>query len=110
MTDHTAPTDSVPIACILHALTPGQRNRRQELWERIQSRMEEIRSLVDGYALRFKGKNSDLVDLAEWISLERICCPFFRFTVEIPEGDLPCWLRITGREGVKEFLADHLKR
>ena len=42
--------------------------------------------------------------VAEFIANERLCCPFFGFTVEIePEGGA-LWLHLTGRDGVKPFI------
>jgi hypothetical protein len=41
---------------------------------------------------------------AEWISFERLCCPFFSFQLDIASEGAPIWLRMTGREGVKQFM------
>ena len=49
-----------------------------------------------------------LVEIAEFIALERACCPFFNFQLEIVEENGPTWWRVTGREVVKEFLAQIL--
>jgi hypothetical protein len=38
------------------------------------------------------------------LALERLCCPFFAFQLEISKDGAPLWLRITGEEGVKEFM------
>lgn len=53
-----------------------------------------------------------LLRAAEFISLERLCCPFFGFALDVaPEGGA-LWLSLTGRDGVKPFIAaeigDHL--
>jgi hypothetical protein len=45
-----------------------------------------------------------LAGVAEWIALERRCCPFFRFQLDVEGETGPVWLRLTGA-GVKEFLA-----
>jgi hypothetical protein len=45
-----------------------------------------------------------LVTTAQFIALERLCCPFFGFGIEVePEGGA-VWLSLTGREGVKPFI------
>jgi hypothetical protein len=41
---------------------------------------------------------------AEWITLERRCCPFIAFGIEVGHEGGPLWLSLTGREGVKPFL------
>jgi hypothetical protein len=43
---------------------------------------------------------------AEWVSLERKCCPFLAFEIEQPKDQGPVWLRITGPEGVKAFIEE----
>ena len=46
--------------------------------------------------------------LAEWVALERRCCPSFEFTIEVgPERD-PTWLSLAGEEGVKDFIRHEL--
>src|SRR5215471_8461622 len=42
-------------------------------------------------------------DAAEFITLERLCCPFYDFALESEREGGPVWLTLTGREGVKEF-------
>ena len=44
------------------------------------------------------------IALAEFITLERTCCPFFQFGLEVELGADSAWLQITGPEGVKPFL------
>jgi hypothetical protein len=40
----------------------------------------------------------------DFIANERLCCPFFGFTLEIePEGGA-LWLRLIGPEGIKLFI------
>jgi len=40
--------------------------------------------------------------LAEFIKLEKLCCPGFTIEVEPEGGDV--YLMLTGREGVKPFI------
>jgi hypothetical protein len=49
-------------------------------------------------------KGIALAQLAEWISFERKCCPFFKFEIELEPESGPVWLSLTGRAGVKEFI------
>jgi hypothetical protein len=45
-----------------------------------------------------------LVALAEYVSLERLCCPFFDFAIEVGHGEDEVWLSMTGPEGAKGIL------
>jgi hypothetical protein len=46
--------------------------------------------------------------LAEWIELERRCCPFLEFKIELPAAGASIVLHLSGGEGVKEFLSTAL--
>ena len=45
-----------------------------------------------------------VVDAAQWIDLERRCCPFFNFQLDLQGGDGMLRLSLAGREGVKQFI------
>ena len=72
------------------------------------SRIAEFRELENGYAFRFTDGLNLLLKLAEFIALEKLCCPFLSFTVEVEEEGGPVWLRLTGREGVKAFIREEI--
>jgi hypothetical protein len=44
------------------------------------------------------------MNLAEDLTLERLCCPFLRLEMDVLPKLGPVWLRMTGREGTKELL------
>jgi len=96
--------ESPVFMCSLTALTPDQRNHHRELSERLHKSVSEVRELADGYAFRLPGETANITLVAEWITLERLCCPFFAFQLEISKEGAPLWLRITGEAGVKEFM------
>jgi hypothetical protein len=96
-------TNESPIACNMAALSDEQRKRILVLVKQIRASGQEVRELPDGYALRLPSESATVRDLAEYITLERMCCPFFRFEMEVEQEGGPMWLRLTGREGVKEF-------
>ncbi len=93
-----------PIACNLFGLTAAQRKRQHELHQQLFSHKLEMRELSDGYSISLPSTTENIMSVAEFISLERICCSFFRFELEAGKPDNPLWLRITGGEGVKEFM------
>lgn len=97
-------TQDRTIACNLAAMTENQRERYEKIRQRIQSQVQEFAELPDGYALRFPGGAATCLILAEFITLERLCCPFLTFNLEVSTEEEPIWLRLTGREGVKDFL------
>jgi hypothetical protein len=96
--------DEAPFACNVGALNKDQRARYSILTKQLISEKQEVRELSDGYAFRFAGSSEHIKDLAEFITYERLCCPFFDFdlTVERNEGSLS--LKLRGREGVIDFI------
>ncbi|MEW6129040.1 MAG: hypothetical protein AB1757_18525 [Acidobacteriota bacterium] len=90
--------------CRLDALTPAERERHLSLWKSLQAAKQAVRELDNGYAIGFPGDSKTLMAVAEFISRERRCCPFFTFEIEAAGEDKPLWLRLTGNKGVKEFI------
>jgi len=102
------PESQSPIACDMSVLLSAQRASHIATSRELFARLEEIRELGDGYEFRLGGDSSAITKAAEFISLEKLCCPFLNFALEIkPEGG-PVWLRLSGREGVKAFIREEI--
>jgi hypothetical protein len=97
-------TKESPFACNVSGLTAEQRQRWLGLIKKLGSSNQEVRELADGYAFRFAADSSTIQDLAEFIVYERLCCPFFDLELAAEREGGPVWLRLRGREGVKEFI------
>jgi hypothetical protein len=93
-----------PLACRPNALDRTQRQRQQALLATVRQTVVAKHDLPDGLALDFAGDAATFVQLAEWISLERRCCPFLAFALEWKEDDRVS-VRLTGQPGVKEAVA-----
>ncbi len=99
-----AATEESPLACNLGAFTAAEKPRYRELRTMIAAAVISRRELPDGIALQVANDRIALAYLAEWISMERRCCPFFDFRIDVAREAGPVWLSLTGRAGVKEFL------
>ena len=100
-------TDSTTPACRLADLDAAQALRYQELRKMMKASTVESRELPDGYGRRFVPEPVVFAQLAEWITLERVCCPFLAFGLEWSASD-GLWLKLTGGPDVKEFLRAQL--
>lgn len=98
-----------PIMCVLGALDAKQLARQQELRQQLREKTQEVRELKDGYALRLPAESGMILSAAEFITLERLCCQFFNFELEVEGEQGSLWLKLTGREGVKDFLKSMLE-
>jgi hypothetical protein len=86
------------------ALDAMQRERQDVLMKKFQTSLQEMQGLEDGYAFRLHADATTILDIAEFITIERLCCPFLNFELEVGPSGSPLWLRLTGRAGVKEFI------
>ena len=100
----TTPETRAPFRCDMSAIEPTQRKQHIATAVAVFRAVEAIHELPNGYAFRLPNEATVLRQTAEFIVREKVCCPFFGFTVEVePEGG-PLWLRLTGAEGIKPFI------
>ncbi|MDQ6653432.1 MAG: hypothetical protein M3Y84_11885 [Acidobacteriota bacterium] len=94
------------------AIAVEQRGAHLAAIDKLFRAVESLRELPNGYAFRLPNASDVLLTAVEFISLERLCCPFFGFYLEIEREGGGVWLSLTGREGVKPFIMaeirDHL--
>jgi hypothetical protein len=94
--------------CDLSALDTTQREHHQANTRQLFGSVKQIEELPNGYAFSWPAEADTILKAAEFITLERLCCPFFDFALEIKREDGPLRLTLTGREGVKQFMLDEL--
>jgi len=58
-----------------------------------------MRELPDGYAFELRNESDVLLTAAQFITLERRCCTFFGFGIEVEREGGSVWLSLTGRQG-----------
>lgn len=94
-----------PFACNRLGLTPEQRKRHfDELGPMLLARKRSVRELPNGFEFEFPSDPATFQLLAEWAAGEHLCCPFFDIDLRQDREDGSAWLRLTGREGVKQFI------
>jgi hypothetical protein len=94
----------IALACSLDALSASEREQHRDLTKHMRESIREIKELPEGFAFRFEGDSEQVVALARWVAFERLCCPFFSFQMEVGSKDEPLWLKVTGRDGAKDFM------
>ena len=104
MSTDTSTQSEIIIACNPNAISPEQQERWLEVGTQLYAAVQEVQEMPDGYAFRLPSTSEMLLLVAEDLTLERLCCPFIHFTLDIAPNGAPFWLRYTGGEGVKEFL------
>ena len=97
-------SDRSDLCCNLHAMTAGKRQRYQSLRSRLEASVTGVEEIENGYVLQLRRSGLSADELAEWVELERKCCPFLELIIDPATAERPLSLRVTGREGVKAFI------
>ena len=94
-----------PFACNRLGLASEQRKRHFEvLGPLLRARKKGVRELPDGFEFEFPSDPATFQLLAEWAGGEHLCCPFFDIDLRLEREDGALLLRLTGRDGVKQFI------
>jgi hypothetical protein len=75
---------ALPVAC---ALDQGQFAERKRLVKHLAEQATERQTLVDGVRLRFEPISGRATELAQFVDLERSCCPFLTFRIDAKPGE-----------------------
>jgi hypothetical protein len=106
MKETSETSNEMPIACRPAALTADERERSRILRNDIAAATSKSVELPNGYSFQLRGDPHVFRSAAEWITLERRCCPFLAFEIAWPQGDATApWLSLTSPAGTKSFLA-----
>lgn len=90
--------------CNTKALTAEERAYHKQLGDKLMAARKATLETEKGYELQFGPQDVTLAELADWVAAESKCCPFFDFHIDLEnKGKLIC-LRLTGKEGIKEFM------
>jgi hypothetical protein len=98
-----------PFYCNIKTLSVAERLHKKQIGEKMAASRVEVNELPNGYAFRFRPGGVSLVELADWVESERRCCLFFDLAIEAEREGGSMWLKITGRDGVKQFIRGEFK-
>ena len=94
----------IPLACDMSVFTPVERELHIQTTKELFKSLQNIHEAENGYEFRFPNTTEIITSMAEFISRERLCCPFLEFTLKVALGTEPITLLLTGPEGTQEFL------
>ena len=98
-----------PFACDMNAFSADERDRHSSLAQALWPAIDAFEELPDGYAARFAPNDATVRDLAEFVTLERLCCPWLTLAVELEREHGPLRLRITARDGGKPAIREEFR-
>ena len=97
-----------PMACRMDALGASGRARHAALVAELASARPAVEELPEGFAFRFPSRPYLFLRVAEWIGLERECCPFLAIRLELEHANRSLRVSVTGPAGTKDFLRAEL--
>src|SRR5262249_39243617 len=99
-----------PFYCNLKALTAVERQEHQRLSTLLGESVLRTEEISDGYTFEIDSGRVSITELAAWTAFEQRCCPFFDFALQWTRENGPMTLRLTGRDGVKQFIRSEFSR
>lgn len=93
----------------MNALSETQRNRYREIIENLDVARQSVKELGDGYAFRFKAESQLILEAAEFIVYERLCCPFFDFELAMSKTAIVCGCGFAVMKESKNLFARNLR-
>lgn len=97
-------TEPVPIACDLTKLSPQERIREKELLALFKRSVRGSVETEGGIRYAVAADPATLAAVGELFGLERLCCPFLAFELQVSTQE-EASVHLYGGAGVKEFVA-----
>ena len=94
----------IPLACDMSVFTPTDRELHILTTRRLFQSLQKVHEAENGYEFSFPNRSEIITSVAEFISGERLCCPFLEFTLKVSPNKEPFTLLLAGPEGTQEFL------
>lgn len=92
-------------SCNLRAISTLQRPRYNELLKRIRTAIRDRNEIAHGYTFRLDSQVVTLPEAAEWIVMERRCCPFLTIQLSASGNQADWVLTLIGPPGAKPIIA-----
>jgi len=95
-------TPSQPIACSL--TSPELRQRLDHLRTTLFAETRALQEDASGFTFRFENTDAHVDALMEVVRLERQCCPFLHFQIDIAPEPATLSLHLGGADGARAFI------
>jgi hypothetical protein len=94
----------IPLVCDMGVFTPDQWETHIHTTTELMQAIQKVQAVENGYAFIFPNETEFISRIAEFISKERLCCAFLKFTLIVDSNHEPISLSLTGPLGTQEFL------
>lgn len=93
-----------PLVCNMNVFSTAQQEAHVQNTIHLIRSARQVRAIEDGYEFSFPNDTRMLSSITEFISNERLCCPFLVFTLKVSSNREPVSLALTGPTGTQDFL------
>jgi hypothetical protein len=102
----------LPIVCDLTVFSPEERKHHEEVSIQITKQAKRIVELEDGFEFHHDYSEEKFVGIAQWITGENKCCPFFTFELVIEPFNTgrEIIVRLRGSKEIKRGLKGDLEK
>jgi len=88
----------------MNVFTSAQREAHIQTTTELIQVVQSVQEVENGYEFTLPNETEFISRIAEFISNERLCCPFLKFTLHVISNTEPVSLALTGPIGTQEFL------
>ena len=94
----------IPVAC--HLNDAEFRVREAMLLDRFREAVIKTQEIPSGYSYELPFSDCSLLLLADFILLEKECCSFLSFSIQVNAGDRTVSFILSGPNGAKDLIKD----
>jgi len=95
-------TFSRPLVCLLSG--QDQIERKEKLKQEIFSQLIGLEELELGYIFKFETSNKLLLELIDYVIVEKECCPFYKYDFSIKPYGEGIELVVSGSKDAKQLI------
>jgi len=106
-------SSETPFVCNMDVFTPAQREAHIATTMELIQAIQNVQEVENGYEFTFPNETNLISKIAEFISNERLCCPFLTFHLSLSSTTEPISLSagllrlsLSGTLGTQEFLRE----
>lgn len=88
--------------------TPELQERKRTVIAELKSVVKERQEETNAVRYKFESADKDIDLVSNFIKTERLCCDFFEFSLRVESSSNFMWLKLSGPDGVKDFIQEEI--
>jgi hypothetical protein len=88
--------------------TPELQERKRTVISELKVLVKERKENANSVSYKFDSTDKNIDLISSFIKTERLCCDFFEFNLSVESDSEFMWLRLSGPDGVNEFIREEI--